>query len=187
MPTISDVPAPASTINFPRIEPTDPSRDGSRQCELPWYRNCMSCRQACIVPLKVFEHSPHDGRDRPPCHCEIHVVDREIDKLSDDWKALQETMRPRMTSSTSFVILGKQCETVLVTLLPAGEEPTQSSNRTGLSCFREFVRSDMELISGGFSAESSEWLNRLPTTFKLLALIIGEIVNGRRQGGLWLL
>ena len=187
MASIGDVSSPASTIYFPRIESTDPSRDGSRQCELSRNRNRMSCRQACVVPLKVFEHSPHDGRDRPPCHCEIHVVDREIDKLSDDRKALQKTMRPRMTSSTSFVILGKQCETVLVTLLPAGEEPTQSSNRTGLSCFREFVRSDMELISSGLSVESSQWLYRLPTPFKLLALIIGEIVNGRRQGGLRLL
>ena len=114
MASIGDVPAPASTINFPRIESTDPSRDGSRQCELSRYRNRMSCRQSRIVPLKVFDHSPHDGRDRPPCHCEIHVVDREIDKLSDDRKALQETMRSRMTSSTSFVIFGKQCKAVFV-------------------------------------------------------------------------
>ena len=185
MASIGDVPAPASTIDFPRIESTDPSRDGSRQCELSRYRNCMCCRQTCIVPLKVFNHSPHDGRDRPPCHREIHVVDREIDKLSDDRKALQKTMRPRMTSSTSFVIFRKQCETVLVTLLPAGEESTQSSNRTGLFCFREFVRSDMELIRGGLSAESSQWLNGLPATFKVLPFIISEIVNGRWKGGLW--
>ena len=92
-----------------------------------------------------------------------------------------------MTAPASFVIFGKQCEAVRVTELPTREEPTQSSDRTGLSCFREFVRSDMELISGGLSAESSQWLNGLPTAFKLLALIIGEIVNGGRQRRLWLL
>lgn len=96
-------------------------------------------------------------------------------------------MRSRMTAPTSFVIFGKQCEAVLVALLPAGEEPSQSSNRTGLACFGKFVRSGLELIRGGLSAESSQWLNRLPAAFKLLAFIISEIVNGRRQGGLWLL
>ncbi len=185
MATIGDVPAPASAINFPRIESTDPSRDGSRQCELSRYRNRLSRRQSRVVPLKVFDHSPHDGRDRPPCHREIYVVDREIDKLSDDRKALEQTMRPRMTAPASFVIFGKQCEAVLVALLPASEEPTQSSSRTGLSCFCEFVRSGMELISGGLSAESSQWLNGLPATFKVLPFIISEIVNGRWQGGLW--
>ncbi len=72
-----------------------------------------------------------------------------------------------------------------MTLLSAGEEPTQSSNRTGLFCFSEFVCSGLELICGGLSAESSQWSNRLPTAFKLLTFVIGEIVNGRRQGGLW--
>ena len=187
MASIGDVPAPSSTINFPRIESTDPSRDGSRQCELSRYRNRMSCRQSCVVPLKIFDHSPHDGRDRPPCHRKIHVVDCLIDELSDDRKAFQETMRSRMTSPASFVSFGKQCEAVLVTLLPASEEPTQSSNRTGLSCFCEFVRSRLELISGGLSAELSQWLNGLPAVFKLFPFIIGEIMNGRRQGGLWLL
>ncbi len=107
MASIGDVSSPASTIYFPWIESTDPSRDGSRQCELSWNGNSMCCWQTCVVPLKVFDDSPHDGRDRLSCHCEIHVVDREIDKLSDDRKALQKTVRPRMTSSTSFVIFGK--------------------------------------------------------------------------------
>ena len=115
MASIGDVSSPSSTIYFPRIEPTDPSRDGSRQCELSRNGNRMSCRQSCVVPLKIFDDSPHDGRDWSSCHCEINVVDREIDKLSDDRKALQETMRSRMTSSTSFVSFGKQCEAVLVT------------------------------------------------------------------------
>ena len=145
----------------------------------------MSCRQACVVPLKVFDHSPHDGRDRPPCHCEIHVVDGEIDELSDDRKALEKTMRSRMTAPTSFVSFGKQCEAVFVALLPASEEPTQSSNRIGKFCFGEFIRSGLELISGGLSAELSQWFNRLPAAFKLLPFVIGEIVNGRRQRGLW--
>ena len=145
----------------------------------------MSCRQTCIVPLKVFDDSPHDGRDWPSCHREEQVIDGEIDKLSKNWKALEQTMRSRVTSPASFVSFGKQREAVLVTLLPADEKPTQSSNRTGLSCFGEFVRSGMELISGGLSAESSQWLNGLPAAFKLLPFIISEIVNGRRQGGLW--
>ena len=114
MASIGDVPAPASTINFPRIEPTDTSRDGSRQCELSRYRNRMSCWHTCVVPLKVFDHSPHDGRDRPPRHCEIHVVDGEIDELSDDRKALEKPVRSRMTAPASFVSFGKQCEAVFV-------------------------------------------------------------------------
>lgn len=187
MPSVGNVSSPASTIDFPRIESTDPSRDGSRQCELSRYRNRMCFRQTCIVPLKVFDHSPHDGRDRPSCHCEIHVVDGVIDELSDDWKAFEQPMRSRMTSPASFVIFGKQCEAVLVALLPTREEPSQSSNRTGLSCFGKFVRSGLEFIRGGLSAELSQWLNGLPAAFKLFPFIIGEIVNGRRQGGLWLL
>lgn len=89
MPSIGNVSSPASTINFPRIEPADPSRDGSCQCKFTRNGNRMSRRHPSVVPLKVFDDSPHDDRDRPPCHREVHVIDGAIHKLAKNWKSLE--------------------------------------------------------------------------------------------------
>ena len=94
-------------------------------------------------------------------------------------------MRSSLTSPAALVGFGKECEAISPTLLPASEETAQGSDRIGSSSVGKFIRSGLEFFSSGLSAESGEWLDGQPTMFQLLAFGLGEIVDGRRQRGLW--
>lgn len=103
MASIGDVSAPASTINFPRIESTYLPSDGSRQSSRSRNRDRLAGRQSSIVSLQVVDHSPHDGRDRPSCHREIHVGDGAIDDLPHHREALQPTVSSGTSTSAALV------------------------------------------------------------------------------------
>ena len=94
-------------------------------------------------------------------------------------------MRSSLTSPAALVGFGKECEAICPTLLPASEEPSQGSDRARSSGNGKFIRSGLEFLGSGFTDESGEWLDGLPTMFQLLAFGLGEIVNGRRQRRWW--
>lgn len=94
MTLIGNPSSPPCSIDFIRIKLGHAPRNGPSQRSRSRDRQGLCGGRPGVVPLKIFEHSTDDGRNRSSGRREINLRERALDDLGQLWESPEPTVLP---------------------------------------------------------------------------------------------